>query len=221
MLYVGDTETLTFSLSHSDGSSPTVTVTPLITIIKVETGASVVSSASMTLLTGTNLTYYYNFVTTGLSIGHYIAVVSYVADGNTISNLFLKNIRLGDTYITGIVALDATVAKNATVALAATTATPTQVAAVNPNISTEVLAIRAAVDTLPTNPADNDLLTTLGHTLTDVKDATLGTWLIDKTVNPNILTYKRTNNSTTMSTYTLSENSTSAQRSIVSYVPTT
>jgi hypothetical protein len=219
MLYVGDTETLTFSLSHSDGSSPSVTVSPLITIIQVSTTTSVVSSAPMTFLTGTVKTYYYNFVTTGLTPGFYVAVVSYAADGNTVNNLFLQNIKLGDTYITGPVALASTVALNATVALAATTATPAQVAAVNPNSSSVVLAIQSKVNTLPTSPADNSLLTTVKNLVTDVKDATLGTWNINKAVTPNTLTYLRTDGSTAFASFNLSEGSTSSQKTNTVYIP--
>jgi hypothetical protein len=54
--------------------------------------------------------YSFAWNTAGNLNGDYLAVVSYAADGNTFNDQFVEKIHLGDTYVTGPIALDATVA---------------------------------------------------------------------------------------------------------------
>ena len=77
-----------------------------------------------------------------------------------------------------------------------------------------MLAIKARTDTLPANPASQDSLTTLLSLLTDVHDAQLGTWSVDKTQNPKILTFKRLDG-TTLASFQVTEDSSSAARTKV------
>jgi hypothetical protein len=128
---------------------------------------------------------------TGLINGDYLAVVSYAANGTTYNGIFLEHVRLGDTYVTGPVALNATVALNSTVALAANTATPADVAAVNPNSSSVVLAIQSAIAALPNTLATQASIDVLNALLNDVHDYSFGTWSVNKTVNPRVLTCYR------------------------------
>jgi hypothetical protein len=95
---------------------------------------------------GQETTQVYSFAwnTAGNLNGDYLAVVSYAADGNTFNDQFVEKIHLGDTYVTGPVALDATVAHI------------TDLVTVNPNTSTVVLVIQTAVNALPTNLASQD-----------------------------------------------------------------
>ncbi len=219
MIYPGDTYPIILSITAPYGATPTVTVSPLITIINLSTTSPVISSQAMTLLSGTNLLYYYNFNTTSLSTGMYIAVASFAYNGNTYNNFFIESIKLGDTNITGPVALNSTVAKDATVAKDLTVAHLTDLATINPNTSSVVLAIQTKVNTLPTSPADNSLLTTVANLATDTRDAVIGSWIINKTANPNTLTYLRTDGVTTLSSYNVSEDSSSALKTKVTYVP--
>jgi hypothetical protein len=122
MIYPGDTHQIVFSLSHANGTTPSVTTAPLVTVINLTTGAAVVTAAAMTLVAGTCLVYSYAWNTAGMLNGDYLAVVSYAADGNTVNGQYLDQIHLGDTNIPGPVALNATVALDATVAKDATVA---------------------------------------------------------------------------------------------------
>ena len=50
MIYPGDTHQIVFSLSHANGTTPSVTTAPLVTLINLTTGAAVVTAAAMTLV---------------------------------------------------------------------------------------------------------------------------------------------------------------------------
>jgi len=165
-------------------------------------------------LPGTTLVYSYLWNTAAAANGDYLAVVSYAADGNTFNGQFVERIRLGDSRITGAVALDATVAHDATVAKDATVAHLTDLATISPNTSTVVLAIKAKTDLLPANPASGDALTLITSLLTDVHDAQLGTWSVDKTQNPKVLTFKRLDG-TTLASFQVTEDSNSAARTVI------
>ncbi len=156
MIYPGDTYTLLFALSETNGTTPNVTTPPLVTVIQLSTGTPVVSAQAMTLVTGTTLVYSYAWNTASLTNGDYLAVVSYAADGNTFNGKFLERIRLGDTNITGPVALASLVALNSTVAKDATVAHITDLQTINPSTSTVVLAIQSAVNALPNTLASQD-----------------------------------------------------------------
>ena len=73
-------------------------------------GAVLVSAAAMNLIAGTAQVYTYALTTTGIAEGTYLAVASYATAAATVNNLFLETVRLGDSRVTGPVALEATVA---------------------------------------------------------------------------------------------------------------
>ena len=66
MIYPGDTHQIVFSLSHANGTTPSVTTAPLVTVINLTTGAAVVTAAAMTLVAGTCLVYSYAWNTAGM-----------------------------------------------------------------------------------------------------------------------------------------------------------
>ena len=146
----------------------------------------------------------YAWNTAGLTNGDYLAVVSYAADGNTFNGKFLERIRLGDTNITGPVALASLVALNSTVAKDATVAHITDLQTINPNTSTVVLAIQSAVNALPNTLASQDSISLLTSLLTDVHDGQFGTWSVDKTQSPKVLTFYRLDDSV-LATYGVTE----------------
>jgi len=211
MIYSGDTYNFLLSLNHTDGTVPSVSVAPLITIVQMGSNLPVASAQAMTLVPGTTLVYAYAWSTAGVADGDYLAVVSYAADGATINNRFLERVRIGDSRITGLVALDQTVARDATVAKDATVAHQTDLAALNPANSATVLAIKAKTDSLPINPASQDTLVTLLGLLTDTHDASLGTWTIDKTQNPKVMNFLRLDGSV-LASFQVTEDSNSAAR---------
>ena len=77
---LGDTHQIVFSLSHANGTTPSVTTAPLVTVINLTTGAAVVTAAAMTLVAW-NLPRLPYGNTAGMLNGDYLAVVSYAADG--------------------------------------------------------------------------------------------------------------------------------------------
>ena len=210
MIYAGDVHPFLLSLTKPDGSNPTVTSAPVITIVRVSDNSAKVTAQAMSLITGTQKIYTYTWNTVGAEDGDYVAFVSYVADGITVTNRYLDRIRLGDSRITGVVAQDSTVAKDATVAKEATTAGADTVALL-PNISSDVAYIRQGIDTLPAAPANETTLQALLTLLQDIKDAELGTWTIDKSVSPKVLTLSRLNGDV-LAHYHLSEDDQSAVR---------
>jgi hypothetical protein len=204
VIYPGDSYTLLLNIPPVAGAAANVTTTPLITIIQLSTGTPVVSAQQMSFVTGTMTVYSYLWNTTGLINGDYLAVVSYAANGVTYNGVFLQQIRLGDTYVTGPVALAATVALNSTVALAANTATPADVAAVNPNTSSAIAAIQASISALPDTLATRESVNILTNLVTDIHDYSFGTWSVDKTVNPKVLTCYREDGSV-LATFAVTE----------------
>jgi hypothetical protein len=182
-------------------------------VINLTTGAAVVTAAAMTLVAGTCLVYSYVWNTAGMLNGDYLAVVSYAADGNTVNGQYLDQIRLGDTNIPGQVALNATVALDATVAKDATVAHLTDLATINPNTSSVILAIQAKTANLPAVPAAQSDVTALVQFLTDIHDTVLGTWIVDKTQNPKVLSFLRLDGST-LATFTVTEDDNSAARTV-------
>ena len=213
MIYPGDTHQIVFSLSHANGTTPSVTTAPLVTVINLTTGAAVVTAAAMTLVAGTCLVYSYAWNTAGMLNGDYLAVVSYAADGITVNGQYLDQIRLGDTNIPGPVALNATVALDATVAKDATVAHLTDLATINPNTSSVILAIQAKTANLPAIPAAQSDVTALVQFLTDIHDTVLGTWIVDKTQNPKVLSFLRLDGSN-LATFTVTEDDNSAARTV-------
>ena len=204
------------------GLNPNITASPLIQIIQLSTLTPMLGvPASMVSLDGTipnpngsGQLWLYTWSIGQVVSGEYAAIVSYAADGNVVSGKLIEKIQVGDSFITGIVALDATVAKNATVALAATTATASQVASIDPAVAPNILAILAKTNNLPPDPAG---MTLLGPTIQDVQDlhdAALGSQTIDKTQSPALYTLKRTDSSI-LAQFQLTDNTTETTRTSV------
>jgi hypothetical protein len=193
MIYPGDTKNLVLSITTAAGTAPQTTMNPVVSVVSLSTLAIIVNSQPMTLLAGTQAVWYYAWNTTGCANGDYVAVVSYASDGLTINGRLLETLRLGDTNITGVVSLDATVAKAATVALDATVAHFTDLATISPDTSPTILSIQAKTNNLPVDPASMTLLTPTMTNVQNLSDYNMGTWTIDTTVNPQTLTILRPN----------------------------
>ena len=212
MIYPGDTHQIVFSLSHANGTTPSVTTAPLVTVINLTTGAAVVTAAAMTLVAGTCLVYSYAWNTAGMLNGDYLAVVSYAADGNTVNGQYLDQIRLGDTNIPGPVALNA----------------PWR--SMRPWPRTRPSSSHGSGDDqsqyivchsghpgqdgqLAGDPAAQSDVTALVQFLTDIHDTVLGTWIVDKTQNPKVLSFLRLDGSN-LATFTVTEDDNSAARTV-------
>ena len=191
MIYPGDTTNLVLSITTAAGTAPVTTVNPVVSIVRLVDSVVVVNSQAMTLLAGTQAVWVYPWNTAGAQVGNYVSIVSYASDGLTISGRLLSTLTLGDSRITGAVALDSTVAKDATVAKDSTVAHFTDLASVLPDTSPAVLAIKAKTDNLPAAPADAAVLSTVAANVQDLHDFNSGTWTIDKTQNPQVLTILR------------------------------
>jgi hypothetical protein len=213
-IYPGDSYTFLLSLTHTDGTTPAVGTVPTIQIVNASTSASVLGTpGTMTLVAGSVLVYKYTWVISSAQTkGDYFAVVSYVADSIVITGRYLDRIRVGDTFVTGAVALASTTALDATVAKDSTVAHLSDLAAISPDTSTAVLAIKAKTDNLPVDPTSTTLITTLLGLITDIRDCNLGAIVIDRTVNPRIMSIKRVVDSSTLATFQLSETSSSTNR---------
>jgi hypothetical protein len=211
MIYAGDIHQFVLSITAAAGANPTISTPPAVTVVCLrDPSIAVVTSQPMTLIEGTQKIYTYAWNTTGVEDGDYVAFVTYAADGVTVTSRYLDRVRLGDARVTAVVAKDSTVAKDATVAKDVTVAKAAVVSAL-PALGTAVALIKQSTDALPTSPANEATLQTLLALLQDVKDAELGTWLIDKTQNPKVLTLRRLNGDT-LAQYTLSEDDSSAVR---------
>lgn len=211
----GTAVTETHTAAGVVGTTPTVSTSPVIQIIRLSDFTAILGvAAAMTALDGTKQLWAYTWsIGTALS-GEYAAIVSYAADGNTFSGAFLEKIRVGDARVIGTVALDSTVAKDATVSKDATVAKSTDLATINPNTSAIVLAIKAKTDNLPADPAGMTLLDPTIQDIVDIHDVSLGNQTVDKTQNPAIFTLKRTNNSV-LAQFQLVDNGTETSRNIL------
>jgi len=89
----------------------------------------------------------------------------------------------------------------------------TDLATINPNTSSVILAIQAKTANLPAIPAAQSDVTALVQFLTDIHDTVLGTWIVDKTQNPKVLSFLRLNGST-LATFTVTEDDNSAARTV-------
>lgn len=205
MIYQNDSFTFTLFITHADGTNPSVTVNPVIQIVRLQGFTAMLGSpAAMLNLDSSKQVWSYTWtVGTALS-GEYVAIVSYAADGHTFSAFPIEKVRVGDSRVIGTVALDATVSKDATVAKDSTVAKATDLAGINPNTSAVVLAIKSKTDILPADPVSMTLLGVTISNVDDIHDATLGNMSIDKTVNPAVMTVKRLNNAV-LSQYVLTE----------------
>jgi hypothetical protein len=215
MIYPGDKKNLICSITNAAGTSPNVTVVPIVSVVNLTTQAIVLSAITMSLIAGTQAVYYYSWSTNGQPVGDYLAIVSYAADSITINGRFLEIFHLGDTNITGVVALNSTVALNATVAKDATVAHVTDLTGINPNTSSVILAIKASTDNLPQDPASNTIVNQVGSTVDNIYNYTFGTWVINKQLNPQVLTILAPNG-TTVATFQLTDSSISTIRQLES-----
>lgn len=177
-LYPGDSYRFVLSITKADGSTPSVTSPPTISVVRLSDNAVLVSNASMNPVPGTEIVYTYVWNSSGQGNGHYLAVVSYAADGVTVTNRLLEAVRLGDSRITGVVALESTAAKDATVAKDVTTLKSSEY--VSPDASPIVQSIKSKVDLLPADPATETTLSILDTKLEDIHDEVVGRWSVDK-----------------------------------------
>jgi hypothetical protein len=216
MIYPGDIYNFILPITTPTGVAPNITSIPVITIISLLTNIAIVSSQNMGALNGTqNQVFTYSWNTTSLPTGEYLALVSYSHDAITINSQSLEKVKLGDSRIIGVVAQDATVAKDITVAKDATVAHIQDINAISPQNSATILAIKASTDRLPTSPASTTDLTGITSIITDISNAVLGTWIVDKTLSPNVLTFFNPDNSV-LAKFNLSDSSTSSNRMKIS-----
>lgn len=147
-----------------------------------------------------------------------------IAD-TTVSNQLISDtdkLHIGDTFVTGQVALDATVAKNSTVAKDATVMKSAQYTSpsndpVVQGINTTVASLLADVTGLVT------LLGSLGagsisDLIQDIYDGSFGGISIDQTVNPPVMTITRVNGSA-IASFQLINNPSATQRVVVTHPP--
>lgn len=178
MKYPGDIYTFVFAVP---GTSPNVTATPQVTVVDPTSSSVIVASQAMTLISGSSAVYTYNWNTTGTGNGMYVALVSYAVSGTPYSGVFLERVQLGDSRVTGVVALDATVAKDSTVAHDATVFKITDFIA--PSADAVIQQILGFVQRIPTAPATETTLATVASGVQDIRDYSLGTWVLDKVHN--------------------------------------
>lgn len=201
MIYPGDKHIFLLSLTKADGTLPTVTSTPRITVINAETDAVEVNNQVMTVISGTQLLYRYVWNTGAAAVGKYLAIVSYVADSVTINARLLESVQLGDSRILGIVALESTVAKEASVAKDLTVLKATDY--IPPDSSVLVQAIANKMAMVPANLPTKDDIAELSTLVTDIHDCSIGTWSVDKQLNRLSLFRK---NGTVLATFALTNN---------------
>lgn len=212
MFYPGDSYTFLLTITLATGAGPTITTAPVITVVNLSTGSAVVTGQTMTAITGTSSQVYkYIWNTAGLADGDYIGLVSYAHDSITINSQLLEKVHLGDSRVVGVVAQDATVAKDGTVAKDSTVAHTTDLVSISPNNSSVVLAIKAKTDLLPATPADNATLIAVQSAITDIHNAVMGTWVIDKTQSPQVLTFFNSDSSV-LARFQLSDGPTATNR---------
>lgn len=197
------------------GTTPNVTTAPVLQIIRLLDFIPILSlPVAMASLDSSNQLWKYTWNVGAAQSGEYAAIVSYASDGNTFNGRFIEKIQVGDSRILGIVALDATVAKDATVSKDSTVAHSSDLAAISPDNSPTILAIKSHTDNLPTDPASMTLLQTVIQDVDDIHDATLGNQIVDKTQNPAIFTLKRQDNSI-LASFQLTDDSTQSSRTSI------
>ena len=187
--YSGESYSFLLFLMRNDGTPIQVTPLPLLTVVRLTDGQPVVSQAEMQRLEDMPGAYEYVWNTTGIDDGNYLALTSYTANEVTVTQRLLGKVQVGDTRLTGKVALEATAAKDLLIAKAATTVQA--FAYVSPNSSLILQDIWEKVDSIPACPASQTALASLLSLLTDIKDQTLGSWVANKRMNT--LTFLREN----------------------------
>lgn len=187
MTFPGDTHVIVLPISLASGANPNVTSVPRITVVNAITQEVVLPSTPMTLISGSQKTYVYAWDTSGTPEGSYLAVVSYAADNIIVNGRAVEKIVLGNSRVTGRVALDATVAKQDSVAKDATVLKFTEYQP--PHTSAIIQAIKSAVDRIPNNPATAESIASLAAVVGDLHDCSFGTWEINR--NTGQFTMKR------------------------------
>jgi hypothetical protein len=187
--YSGESYSFLLFLMRNDGTPIQVTPLPLLTVVRLADEQPVVSQAEMQRLEDMPGAYEYVWNTTGIDDGNYLALTSYTANEVTVTQRLLGKVQVGDTRLTGKVALEATAAKDLLIAKAATTVQA--FAYVSPNSSLILQDIWEKVDSIPACPASQTALASLLSLLTDIKDQTLGSWVANKRMNT--LTFLREN----------------------------
>jgi hypothetical protein len=187
--YSGESYSFLLFLMRNDGTPLQVTPLPLLTVVRLADEQPVVSQAEMQRLEDMPGAYEYVWNTTGIDDGNYLALTSYTANEVTVTERLLGKVQVGDTRLTGKVALEATAAKDLLIAKAATTVQA--FAYVSPNSSLILQDIWGKVDSIPACPASQTALASLLSLLTDIKDQTLGSWVANKRMNT--LTFLREN----------------------------
>jgi hypothetical protein len=196
--------TIGFTTGSGTGSF-NVTAVPILTV-NTTTGVVTCADAGTALVVGT------------LGTGS-------VASISTVSNQTLSltdRLHVGDSYITGQVALNATVAQNATVAKDATVMKSVQYVA--PQNDPLVQTINTAVQTIFTNSNNEAALLgtlsqgTLCGLVQDIYDSTFGTWTIDQTQAPPIL-YIASVGGVQIASFQLINNASTTQRNMLTHPP--
>jgi hypothetical protein len=204
--------TQTHAGSGTVGTSPNVTTSPVVQIVQLNGFAAMLGSAApMIAIDDTDQVWTYSWSIGAATSGQYVAIASYVVDGNTFNSVPIEKITVGDSRITGAVALDATVAHDATCAQDATVAHVTDLATINPNTSPVILAIQASTANLPIDPAGMTLLSSYLQDVVDLHDVALGNQIIDKTQTPPLFTMKRLDNSV-LANFNISDDSNQTTR---------
>jgi hypothetical protein len=148
-----------------------------------------------------------------------------IATDVTVSNQSISltdHLHIGDSYITGQVALNATVAQNSTVAKDATVFKSSQWVA--PQNDPLVQTINTAVQTIFTNSNTEIVLLgtlaegTLSGLIQDIYDNLFGTWTIDQTVSPPILYINRVGGGN-IASFQLINNASTTQRNVLTHPP--
>jgi hypothetical protein len=193
MIYQGDSYTFLCNLANSDGSLPTtISTPPRITVFNALTGTPIVPDTAMVAVAGVNGLYGYSWaIPLTAASGDYVAISSFVTNARNVLNQFLEKVRVGDSRILDVAAKDATCAKDATVAHDTTVAHITDLSALSPANNPIIQQILAKVINLPSDPASNTVVNTLAPLIGDVRDFALGSWSLDRSVNPQVMTLYR------------------------------
>lgn len=215
MYYPGNVVPFFVSLATASGAPPVVTTPPYISILSADTDEALdlagvgIKSAPMALVAGSDALYKYLWNTAGIPDGTYVVVVSYVADGLTITSRFLAATQLGDSRVTQEVAYQATAARRSD--LPDKTLVMLKSDFVPPAEDESIQAIFNKITSLPGSVADQATLEQVLAKLQDVHDAELGTWVQDRSVTPNRLTLYRVDG-TVLEAFDLVRNDNSSSR---------
>lgn len=215
MYYPGNQVPFLLSLATPTGDPAAIVTPPYVSILNVADDAALdlagpgIKTAAMVAIDGADALYKYLWNTAGVPDGTYVAVVSYVANGLTISNRLLGSVQLGDSRVTQEVASYAASARRTD--LPDKTLVLLKADYVAPADDDAVQEILAKVASMPASIASQASLDQALLLLTDIHDAETGTWVQDKSVTPNRLTLYRKDGAI-LQAFDLIRNSTSSSR---------